>query len=280
MAVLKMKIVADSSADMPGLDDIPYSTVPLKIITAHREYVDDAQLDVEEMVHDLASYRGKSSSACPSPSDWYDAFEDADRVFCVSITRNLSGSYSSACIAKEDYERDHPDRKVFVVDTLSAGSELRLIILKLREFILADMAFEDICRAITEYQNHTKLLFLLQSMKNLANNGRVNPLVAKAAGLLGIRVLGKASDDGVLELVDKCKGERKALESVVRHMKSMGHRGGLVHICHCLNERAALLLKEMILREFHTSQVTIDTTRGLCSFYAENGGMIIGFETK
>jgi len=280
MALPKFKIVADSSADLLTLEEISYSTVPLKIITAQKEYVDDAQLNVAEMVSDLASYHGKSSSACPSPADWYDAFDDADFVFCVPITRNLSGSYNSACIAKQDYEEDHPGRKVFVVDTLSAGSELRLIILKLKNFILSGKAFEEICHRITEYQAHTKLLFLLESMKNLANNGRVSPLVAKAAGILGIRMIGKASDQGTLEPVDKCKGERRALESIVRHMKELGHQGGLVHISHCFNEKAANLLKEMIQKEFHTSEVSIDTTRGLCSFYAESGGMIIGFETN
>ena len=278
MSLPKFKIVADSSADLLNLDEINYSSVPLKIITSQKEYVDNAQLDVPGMVEELASYRGKSSSACPSPADWYESFEDADYVFCVPITKNLSGSYNSAAIAKQDYEEAHPGRKVFVLDTLSAGAELRLHILKLKEFILSGKCFEEICRLIAEYQKRTKLLFLLESMNNLANNGRVNPLVAKAAGLLGIRLLGKASDEGTLEPMDKCKGERKALASVLHHMKDLGHKGGLVHINHCLNEKTALLLKDMIQKEFSGTQVTIGATRGLCSFYAERGGLLIGFE--
>ncbi|MBQ8836642.1 MAG: DegV family protein [Clostridia bacterium] len=275
---MNYKIVADSSADLVTFDGVDFASAPLKIITSEKEYVDDANLDVDKMVDELDKYNGKSSTACPSPADWMNGFGDADRVFCVSITGGLSGSYNAACVAKRDYEEKYPDRRVFVIDSLSAGPELRLIIEKLREYILDGKAFEEICKAITEYQKHTSLIFVLESMKNLARNGRVNPIVAKAAGLLGIRVVGKASDVGQLEPMEKCRGERNALASVVKIMKNLGTNIGKVHIGHCLNEGAAQKLKDMIVTEFENAKVEIYRIRGLCSFYAEKGGLMIGFE--
>ena len=273
-----MKIVADSSSDVLNLESVPYAAAPLKIVTSEKEYVDDANLNVEEMVNDLYTYSGKSGSACPGTGDWLDAFGDAPYIFCVTITSNLSGSYNSAMVAKQEYEEAHPDRRVYVIDSLSAGPELALIIDKLHELILEGKTFEEICEAIVEYQKHADLLFMLESMKNLANNGRVSKLVASAAGILGIRLVGKASDEGTLEPLNKCRGEKKALPNIVQMMDKYGYKGGKVRIAHCLNPEAAAKLKDLILAEFENAKVQICKCGALCSFYAEKGGMLVGFE--
>ena len=124
----------------------------------------------------------------------------------------------------------------------------------------------------------TGLLFLLESMKNLANNGRVSPIAAKAAGLLGIRVVGKASDCGTLEMLNKCRGEDKALDVMIEHLKSLGYCGGKISIAHCFNENAAQKLKDLILTTWNMANVEFYNCRGLCSFYAEKGGLLLGFE--
>ena len=277
--MVNMKIVADSSADTLKIKEVAFSVASLRINTSYTEYIDNQDLDVDKMVDELSKYSGKSTTACPGPGDWLEAFGDAKYIFCVCITSGLSGSYNAACVAKETYESEHPDRHVYVIDSLSAGPELKLIVEKIREYILQGKAYEDICNAIAEYKEKTALLFMLESTRNLANNGRINPLVSKAVGLLGIRIVGKASEVGELDVMDKCRGEKKALNTIVGHMKKLGHKGGKVRIGHICNEGAAITLKEMILSEFKNSQVEIYRSRGLCSFYAEKGGLMIGFES-
>ena len=276
-AVYKNKIVADSGSDTLVLSDVPYSLASLKIVTDKKEYVDNPYLDVDAMANDLLKYKGKSSSACPGIGDYLTAFEGGENIYCITITSGLSGSYNSAMAAKRDYEYNNPGRKVHVIDSLSTGPEMKLIIDKLREFIKAGKVFETIVKEIEEYKKSTGLLFMLESMKNLANNGRVNPIIAKAVGLLGIRIVGKASEAGTLELLDKCRGEENALKSIFNNMKKAGFKGGKVKIGHCINENAALTLKEMIVKEFN-SIVEVYRLRGLCSLYAEKGGLIVGYE--
>ncbi len=273
------KIVADSSADLKSLGSFPYASAPLKIITSEKEYVDDADLNVEGMVMDLLSYKGKSSTACPGVGDWLETFGDAERIFCLTISGSLSGSYNSARMAKQDYEEKHPDRRVHVIDTLSTGPEMKLIMEKIIELVQAGADFDTICTEIESYRKRTHLLFMLESLKNLANNGRVNVAVAKVIGLLGIRMVGKASDEGTLQPLDKCRGEQSALRAIVKRLYEMGYQGGKLCISHCLNEAAALQLKAQILKDFISAKIEIYKTGGLCSFYAEKGGMLIGFET-
>ena len=278
MEISKIKIVTDSSSDVISFDELDFCSAPLRIITADKEYVDNKELDVENMVNNLLKYSGKSSTACPGPDDWIKAFGEAEYVFCITITSNLSGSYNSACTAKELYEEQHPERHVYVFDSLSTGAEMKLIIEKMSEFIKLGIDFEEACKMAAEYSKNTALLFMLESMKNLANNGRVNPIVAKAAGLLGIRIVGKASDVGTLEILEKCRGGKKAVAAILENMKRIGFSGGKVIINHCFNPVAAENLKNLILAEFKNAEIRIGKCRGLCSFYAEKGGMIIGFE--
>ena len=273
-----VKIVADSSADTFVLDGIAYESVPLKINTAEREYIDDESLDLKQMVDDLSAYHGKSSTSCPNSTEWLNSFGDAENIFVVTITASLSGSYNAACLAKKQYEEAHPDRRVYVINSLSTGPEMRLITEKLCELISEGLEFDEVCEKIEKYMKKTGLLFVLQSMKNLANNGRVSQVAAKMAGILGIRALGKASDRGDLEMLEKCRGEKRTLESIVSQLKALGYNGGRLRIAHCFNEGAAAALKEKVLAAYKSAEIAVYSCRGLCSFYAETGGLLIGFE--
>ena len=277
--MINYKIVADSSADLLMLSDVPFATVPLKIVAGEREFVDDANLNVLDMLQYLKSYTGRSGSACPNIGEWIEAFGDADAVFCVTITSGLSGSYNAASVAANEYMQSHEGKKVYVVDSLSTGAESALLIEKLRDLILEQKTFEEIVKEIQEYSKKTHLLFALESLHNLANNGRVNPIVAKLAGLIGIRVVGCASAQGTLEIIEKVRGAVKTVESLVANMKANGYVGGKVRIHHCENENLAGEVAAKIRAAYPGAQIEISQTRALCSFYAERGGLLIGYES-
>ena len=273
-----IKIVADSSANLLSLEQIPFAFAPLKIITTEREFVDNSVLNVDEMIQTFDTYKGKSKTSCPSPADWLEAFGDADDIFCLTITSGLSGCYNAACTAKQIYEAEHEGSRVHVIDTLSTGPEMVLMIEKLSACISEGMDFEEISKSISSYMKKTGLLFMLESLKNFAANGRVSPAVAKITGILNIRIVGKASDVGTLEAMNKCPGEARSLNTLVTHLKNMGLEKGKVRIAHCQNETAAMRLKEMIQKEFPQTDIKITVCRGLCSYYAEKGGLLVGFE--
>ena len=275
---MNVKIVADSSANLPVLTGVSYASVPLKIVTDEKEYVDDTSLNTEQMVCELEAYKGRSGTACPSVGDWLEAFGDAEYVFTVAITSNLSGCYNAALQAKDVYEEMHPDRHVCCLDSLSTGPEMVLIAEKLRELIDAGLSFEAIEAEVREYMKKTHLLFSLESLENLAKNGRVSKVVAKAAGILGIRVVGKASDVGTLQQMHKCRGEKKALATILEEMEKHGFAGGKIRIAHGLNEAGAEALLEVIRSKYPNIEATIVPFSGLCCFYAERGGIMVGFE--
>lgn len=275
-----MKIVSDSASNITMLEDISFASVPIRVLTDKKEYVDDSEAGVAAMVEELAVYKGKSHTSCPAPGDWIEAFDGEDEIFVTTITSGLSGSYNSAMVAKQQYEDENPGKRVFVIDSLSAGPEIGLTIYKLRELILEGKDFDTISKEIMEYKKKTMLSFSLENLMNLANNGRVNPAIAKIVGFVGIRLVGRASIEGTLQPTDKGRGEKKALLTIVNNMKKFGYVGGKVLIDHCQNLNAAEELKALLIGEFPKANIRIGTNKALCSFYAEKGGVLVGYEVK
>ena len=277
---MKQIIVADSSSNLYSLKDAAYASVPLKIVTDAAEYIDNADLDVKQMVAELKSYSGRSGTSCPNISDWLTAMDGADEAFLVTITSNLSAAYASAMQAKAEFEAENPNGKVAVFDTLSTGPEMELVVEKLRDLMQEGKSFTEIEASVRRYMEHTHLLFCLESLDNLAKNGRVNGALAKLVGVLGIRIVGKASDVGTLEQLHKTRGEKRALPALYQEMLDNGFNGGKVRIAHCMNPSAAQKLADMIKAEYPKTDIFIRETGALCAFYAEEGGLLVGYEDK
>lgn len=275
---MKYKIVSDSASNIRTIQHVPFSYAPLHIIVGDRDFSDDDSLDLTQMDEALSS-GGKSGTACPGIGDWLEAFGTAEVVFCVTITSGLSGSCDAARAAKALYEEQDPRRRVHVIDSLSAGPEMALLIEKLQELICSGANEEEILSGIRDYAARTRLLFCLKSLRNLAGNGRVNPSVAKICEILGIRVVGQASAQGTLEILHKCHGEPGSLSRMVKVMGEAGYSGGQVRIMHNRNEKAAGKLADLIRETHPNANVLISPTLGLCSYYAENGGLMLGFDT-
>ena len=274
--IMSIKLVLDSAADLTSMDGIAFAVAPLKVCTAEREFIDNNSATVSEMVDYLYSYKGRSSTSCPNTADWLAAFGEAEEIVCITITGGLSGSYNSACAAKEIYEDSHPGARVLVFDSLSAGPEIALKAERVAAMIRDGESMDSIQAMLDGYS--TEIVFVLESLKNFANNGRVSKAVAAAAGIFGIRALGRASEEGTLEVLDKVRGEAKALRAVVDNMIRYGYKGGKVRIDHCLADAVAEKLQALIRESYPNADILVRPTRVLCSYYAEKGGYLVGFE--
>ena len=274
---MNYRIVADSSSNVLSMDNPHYFSVPMKV-RAEKEYIDDTQLDVAQMVEDLKHHKGSSGSACPSVGEWLDAFGDADMVFGTTMSKGLSGSYNAACEAARMFEEENPGKKAYIFNTLSAGPQQAFLNEKIMELAEQGLDFETIQEKALEYYKHTHILFCLESMMNLARNGRVSLAAAKIAGVLGIRACGDVKA-GMITPVHKPRGARKATETLVEMMKERGfYDGAQLRIAHCLGQTQAQDLADAVLKQFPNARITIEPTTALCSFYAEAGGLMIGFE--
>ena len=276
------KIVADSGCDYRQLAnpaiDTEFISVPLKIQVADQIFVDDANLDIDQMMETMYATSEASKSACPSPDDYLKAFEGAKHIFVVTITGTLSGSQNSAQLAKNLYLEDHPEAHIHVIDSLSAGGEVDLLVEKLNELIDQGLSFDEVVKAITDYQTKTKLLFVLAKVDNLVKNGRLSKLIGAVVGLLNIRMVGEASATGTLELLQKARGPKKSLQAAFEELLKGGYAGGRIVMAHRSNEKFCQQLSELVREKYPQAAISIVPTSGLCSFYAEDGGLLMGYE--
>lgn len=274
-------LVSDSTCEIRSIDHLAphtaFYTVPLKIRMGEREYVDNAMLDTKAMLDAMANYNGPSSTACPAPEEWAEKFLLADQVFAITITSSLSGSYNSAMVARDMVLESHPEKKIYVMDSLSCGGELALILWHVNELIREGVPFEEVCAEAERYCSERTLLFALANFDNLVKNGRMNRLVGFMAGKLNMRAVGIASDEGKIAMVHKTRGEIKMLAFMMEEMDRRGFTGGPVVISHCNNSEGAHRLSAGIRAKWPDSKVTVLPCGGLTSFYAEEQGILLGF---
>ena len=251
---MKWMIVSDSSCEIRTLEGtvpgVQFAIVPFKIIIDGREYVDLPALDVPDMIRAMTAYKGVSTSACPSPEEWAAYYREADCVIALTISSNLSGSYNSAMAARDMVLEESPEKKIFVLDTLSDSGALADAAVLANRMIGEGASFERICEAITAYNDAGHIMFALSSFENLAKNGRVNRVVGFIADRLHMRVLGRRTPDG---------------------------RTRSVMISHCMNPEGAGRLRDSICARWSNARVSVVHCAGLCSFYAQEKGIIITY---
>ena len=272
-------IVTDSSCDeLPEMtipEGVTFGKVPFVFQIGHQFMTDDDQLDINEMLDAMEKCPEASHSACPAPGLWEEEFGRADQVLAFTISANLSGSYDSAMTARHMVLEQHPDKKIFVLNSLGTGPMLSLAVQKAVSLIAANASFETVTAELSRFVRERHTLFALCSFNNLVKNGRVSRLAGLIAGKLGIWGIGAGSPEGKIEIVAKVRCTRRIMDTMLDKMKQNGFTGGTVMISHCLNPEFAEQMRDAIKKVFANVQVLLGATGGLCSFYAERRGLII-----
>ncbi|EHI69245.1 DegV family protein [Streptococcus ictaluri] len=278
------KIVTDSGCDIKTLEsqspNLRFERVPLTLQIGTEIFRDDDGLNVDDMMATMYQSSKAATSSCPSPDAFLQAFKGADQVIAITITGALSGSHNSARLAKNELQEENPNVKIHLIDSLSAGGEMDLIVLELERLINLGLSFEEVVEKITAYQAKTRLLFVLAKVDNLVKNGRLNKLVGKVVGLLNIRMVGQASHEGTLELLQKARGQKKAVSAVIEEMQNAGYKGGRVVIAHANNPKICQQISEKLKTLYPEADIQDYLTSGLCSFYAEAEGILMGYKVQ
>ena len=277
---MSFRIIADSSCDIFTLenkaDNIYFNTVPFVITVDGKDFVDDDELDVKELV-DAMAVSSRSHTSCPSPADWIREFGEEGDVFALTITSNLSGSYNSCCTAREMVLEKDPDRNIEILDSRGTGPSLSMTIDRLCELSGQGLGFEEVKTQIHKFMAEHILIFALSSYHNLVNNGRMPRIAGIVLGHLGLWGVGIASEEGTIKMKKIVKGGKRTLQVIMHDFKERVADKDSIVISHCQNESFALNLKKAVEAEYPGKLVKIIPTRGLCSYYAERGGIIVGF---
>lgn len=278
---MKWNIVADSSCDLlPEItnDGIGLSIVPLTINVGDKQYIDDENMNIKELLEEMDKEKKELGTACPSPQTFLEEFKKSDFAICTTITSGLSGTYNSAKIAEQMLTDEFPEKKVLVIDSKATGGKLVMIIDKARELIREGKTFEEISEILPQYAEDITLVFAIGSYDNLIKTGRMSKTAGLVATTLNIRAVARATDEGLIEVFKKPRGEKNAVKLMVEYAKENKKiKDSVVVITHCDNLEGALYLKEKVIEKLNPEVIKIVECRGLTTFYTMKNGLLLGF---
>lgn len=276
-----MRIVADSSCDLTNemKDKHGITIVPLTISVGDHHYIDDEDLDLNQMLDDIDHYHEAAKSACPSPQAFMDSFMAQGSVFVVTLTAALSGTYNSAMIAKDLFIQDHQEKFIHVFDSKGSSVRETMIALKLDELIQKGLSELEIVNQVNDYIEKNRYIFQLGSLDTMIKNGRISKLKGLIANALNIRPILYANANGEAELIENVRTEKKSIQRLVEIVgeQCSDFSEMILGISHCEALEKAEQIKTEIEKRYNFKEVFIVPTKGLSSLYMNRGGVTISF---
>lgn len=274
-------LVSDTACDLYTLEGgegkMDFTTIPFSIRIGGEEYIDNEDMDIDAMLEANETHAEIAQTSCPSPEEWMKRFSAPGPVIAFTISSALSGSFNSACAAREMLREEDPDKQIAVIDSKATGPEEAMLVWRARDLILGGKAFEEIEAELKKTAEKIHTSFALASYRNLIKNGRVSRLIGFIAGHLGFWGIGIGDENGEIAIRGKARGSRSMIRFLTEELQKVGVAGKQILISHCRNEKDALALKAALEAAFRGVEVLVQPARGLDSFYAERSGLIIGY---
>ncbi len=285
-----IKIIADSCCSLVEKftdknDLYTFEPVIIGVTIDDVDYMDKCEnIEYTGQKQFLTSLKNSSSaprSFAPSPEAFYNAIisDESDIIFIVTLSSELSATYTSAILAKNMYEDEKNDKKIFVIDSKSAVTAQSVVILKIIESIENGITPEDIYNDILGFvDNDLRFYLTLKSLSNLEKNGRIKPSIAKLATLMNMRPICSIVN-GELVLVHKPRGD-KAYKKLIELIKNddIDYTTRTLIISNINNIEAANMIKEEVSKFANFKNIIITQNLSyLATMYCEDGGVTLSY---
>ena len=275
------KIVVDSCGELPEelKKDSRFETVSLELEVEGVRIRDDATFDQADFLKRVKESPNCPKSACPSPEEYMESYKgEAEHVYVVTLSAELSGSYNSAILGKNLFEEEYGDAKqIYVFNSRSASIGETLIAIKVQEYEEAGCSFEEVVEKVEAYIDSMNTYFVLETLETLRKNGRLSNLKAFFANTLNIKPVMGATKEGTICQLDQARGMNKALEKMVQTMisETKDCENKILAISHCNCPERAKAVKEKIEQLVSFKRIIVIDTAGVSSMYANDGGVIM-----
>lgn len=216
----KIKIITDSTCDLPKalLEKMDVVCLPLQVTVNGKTYYDGVDIDINTFFDEMdKSSEAPKTSQIP-PAKFVEVFkplvEDGYEIVTLHLSSKMSGTYQSACIAKEMLETD----KIHIIDSQNVTAGLGVLVLKACALKEQGKSAVEIVEEVKATMPHVKSTLNFQSLDNLVKGGRLSKTTGFVGGLLGIK-LNLAVEDGEMVVRDKVRGSKKALRCLIDYIE-------------------------------------------------------------
>ena len=277
---MSYKVIIDSCGELTEAmrKSGNFETASLQIDVAGHHIIDDETFDQADFLKRIRETSECPKSSCPSPERYMEGYHcDAEHVYAVTLSSELSGSYNSAVLGKSLYEEEYGKKDIYVFNSKSASVGETLIGLKIAECEEKGMSFHDVIDTVEAYIKEQHTYFVLETLDILKKNGRLKGLKAMVATALNIKPVMGSDPEGNIQQLAQARGIKKGLtkmvDAVVADMKNTEEK--ILAISHCNCEERAKAVRDMLLARASFKDVIILDTAGISSMYAADGGVIV-----
>ena len=277
---MSFKVIVDSCGELT--EDMKksgnFETASLSIEVGGHHIVDDETFDHADFLRRVKEAPECPKSSCPSPEQYMEAYRcEAEHVYAVTLSAELSGSYNSAELGKSLYIEEYGEKDIYVFNSRSASVGETLIALKIAECEEKEMSFDQIVQTVETYIEQQNTYFVLETLDTLKKNGRLTGLKAVVATALNIKPVMGSTPEGTIRQISQARGMKKALAKmsgvIVENLKEPTEK--ILAISHCNCRERAEYVKEMLMEKAQFKDIVILDTAGISSMYANDGGIIV-----
>lgn len=270
-------ICADSCCDINAEinEVLNIVTVPLLLNIDGHEISCNENISTKKILTLIKNSKGKILSSFPPPDSFAKVFEDKKVKYCITLSKNLSGSYSSAILGKNIANR----KDITVIDSKSASAGELLTAIMLRKYINNSNSKSEINNAITNFVNSMTTCFCFESTEILQGNGRLEHTALGSVPKLGIKPVYTSDGFGKIKFAGFSRGNHHMINRFIDILVKSGKSttNSVAVITHCNAEITALELKSRLEHSFNFEDIVICPTNAASTMYAQNGGIIFAF---
>lgn len=218
----KIKIITDSTCDLnkETIEKYDIEVIPLIVNFGEESYLDGVDIDIREFLRKMDEEGIFPTTSGINPHkfcEYYKKYLDEGyKIVSIHLSSKMSGTYQSACMAKEILETND----IVVIDSLNVTSGLGLLVIKAAELARQNYTIDKIEEVIKEKRPHVKNAYAFASLDNLVKGGRLPKAIGAIGNLLNIKLI-LAVVDGEMAVIDKVRGTKKAIKTILSHLEKM-----------------------------------------------------------
>lgn len=242
------------------------------------QIIDDETFDQADFLKRVAASPECPKSSCPSPERYMELYHcEAEHVYAVTLSSELSGSYNSAELGKKLYEEEYGEKQIHVFNSRSASVGETLIGLKIQECEEKGMSFEEVVSCVDTYIEEQHTYFVLENLDTLRKNGRLSGIKSLVATALNIKPVMGSTPVGSICQLGQGRGMKKALVKMADHvaLDAIRPEEKTLAIAHCNCPERAAEMERLLRDRLKFKNCFIVDTAGISSMYANDGGIIV-----
>ena len=256
-------IVLDSTSDWPEAAERFQNmrVVPLYVRFGDEMFRDHVDLSPQDFYERLRNATELPTTSQPTPQDFSDAYQQLaayERIYVLTVSAKLSGTFQSASLAAEE-EGD----RVRVIDTETASMALAMLALGMQRRLDHGTTGDEIDALIERFRSDNRVVFTVGTLEYLAKGGRIGKAQALAGTILNVKPI-LSVEDGVIIPIARVRGRQKALEEFGRlFVEATENRPGLhVSIAHADAPEWVDVLTDLVQKARPQAEIDVVATLG------------------